>query len=379
MRVLQFGRFWNDQHGGVERHVHLLSKGLAAQGVEVVNLVAAPDFHGRDEYVDGFRLVQAPSFGMAFRTAMSPALIYKALQLHREKPFDIFHLHLQDPLSHLASALLPSNVKRVITWHHDIVRQKRLLRLYQPLLRRVMLQVDAVIAATAAHFSSSLQIPSEIRSEKRHVIPYGIDFEALKLDERTSEVLESLRQRAQGRSLVFALGRHVAYKGFDLLIEAMRTTEAVLVLGGTGPLTDELKRQAVTLGVDKRVIFTGRIPEEDLPAYFHGCDVFCLSSINQMEAFGLVQLEAMACAKPVVCTQLNNGVNVVNVDGDTGLAVPVGDPNALARALKRLMQDAALRDRMGQAGYKRARGVFSLDSMALSHVRLYQDLLRTSR
>jgi glycosyltransferase involved in cell wall biosynthesis len=92
-----------------------------------------------------------------------------------------------------------------------------------------------------------------------------------------------------------------------------------------------------------------------------------------------VQLAAMACAKPVVCTQLNNGVNVVNVDGDTGLAVPVGDPNALARALKRLMQDAALRDRMGQAGYKRARGVFSLDSMALSHVRLYQDLLRTSR
>ena len=132
MRVLQFGRFWSDQHGGIERHVALLSRELAARGVDVVNLVAAEGLKGSDIMIDGYRLVQASSLGMIFSTAIAPALLLKALALNREKKFDIVHLHLPDPLSHLVSLLLPANIKRVITWHSDIVRQKRLLLAYLP-------------------------------------------------------------------------------------------------------------------------------------------------------------------------------------------------------------------------------------------------------
>ena len=162
MRVLQFGRFWHDQHGGIERHVALLSKELATLGVEVVNLVAAQNLQGSDVTVDGYRLVQVPSLGMVFSTALAPGLVFKALALHREKRFDVLHLHLPDPLSHMASLVLPSSIKRVITWHSDIIRQKKLLALYEPFLRRITRQADALVAATQAHFDASTQIPHDI-------------------------------------------------------------------------------------------------------------------------------------------------------------------------------------------------------------------------
>jgi rhamnosyl/mannosyltransferase len=94
-----------------------------------------------------------------------------------------------------------------------------------------------------------------------------------------------------------------------------------------------------------------------------------------MEAFGLVQLEAMACGKPVVCTQLGNGVNLVNVHGETGLAVPVGDPVVLGATLERLLQDTALRARLGQQALVHARDRYSLEAMTTAHLKLYRSLL----
>lgn len=378
MRVLQFGRFWNAQHGGLERHVFLLSQGLAQQGVEVVNLVAAVGRAGMDDIDGKYRLVQAPSFGKLFGTALSPALLRTAMALHREKAFDLFHLHFPDPLSHLGSMMLPAEVPRVITWHSDIVRQKKLLAVYQPFLRRITRQADALVAATPAHFDSSIQIPADVPPTRKHVIPYGLDYSLLQLDARTSALCAQLRSRAQGRGLVFALGRHVYYKGFDVLLEALQHTQAFLILGGDGPLKADLERQAAALGVKGRVFFAGRIPEEDLAAYFHACDVFCMPSVEPAEAFGLVQLEAMACGKPVICTQLNNGVNAVNVDGQTGFAVPVRDAVALGVCIERLLNDENLRASMGQQALKNSE-LYSVPAMVASHIRLYQELLKTRR
>ena len=377
MRVLHFGRFWNAQYGGLERHVSLLGHGLAAQGVEVINLVATTGRTWSDESQGLYRLVQAPSFGEAYSMAISPALVLKALALHREKPFDIFHLHFPDPLSHFTSMLLPANVRRVITWHSDIIRQKRLLALYKPFQSRIVRQADALVAATQANFDSSTQIPADVPASRRHVIPFGLDYAPLELNARTTVLRDELRQRASGRGLVFALGRHVYYKGFDVLIDALEHTDAFLILGGDGPLRPQLEQQAASLGVSNRIFFAGRIPEEDLGAYFHACDVFCLPSVEQSEAFGLVQLEAMACGKPVVCTQLNNGVNVVNIAGETGLAVPVRDALALGQCLTRLLDDPVLQKRLGAQALAQSER-YSASRMTAGHLRLYQDLLSTN-
>ncbi|WP_137890769.1 glycosyltransferase [Ramlibacter sp. 2FC] len=240
--------------------------------------------------------------------------------------------------------------------------------------QRELRRADALVAATAAHFGTSTQIPVDIPPQRRHVIPYGMDFSALQLTEHTAALADELRARTGQRKLVFALGRHVSYKGFDVLIDAMRQVDAVLMLGGSGPLTQQLRQQAQAQGVADRILFIGRIPEPDLAAYFQACDLFCLPSVSEMEAFGLVQLEAMACGKPVVCTQLNNGVNVVNVHGETGLAVPVGDALALGRTLMQLIDNDTLRTRMGQQAFGRAHGVYSLSAMTTLHVNLYRQL-----
>jgi glycosyltransferase involved in cell wall biosynthesis len=376
MRVLQFGRFWNDQHGGIERHVALLSRELATLGVDVINLVAADDPKGSDTIVDGYRLIQAPSHGRLINTAISPALIAKALALHREKKLDLVHIHLPDPLSHLASLMLPASIKRVVTWHSDIVRQKRLLALYLPFLRRLAHRADALVAATEGHYSSSTQIPADIPASRLHVIPYGLDFSALQLTPVTQALCEQIKARSAGRPIIFALGRHVYYKGFDVLINAMRQVDGLLILGGDGPLRVELEALAAQgEGLAGKVWFTGRIPEDDLPAYFHACDMFCLPSVEQSEAFALVQLEAMGCGKPVVCTQLNNGVNIVNIAGETGLAVPPRDVSALAGAINRLIQDAPFCGRLGAQARKRAHTHYSLRAMGEKHLELYNALL----
>ncbi|MGH7338262.1 MAG: glycosyltransferase, partial [Myxococcota bacterium] len=160
------------------------------------------------------------------------------------------------------------------------------------------------------------------------------------------------------------------------LIRALASVPgARLALGGQGPLTAELRRVAREAGVGERVEFVGRIPDRELPAWYHACDVFCLPSVEPAEAFGIVQVEAMACGKPVLCCQLGNGVNWVNRDGETGLAVPVADPAALAAALTRLHGDPALRTRLGEAGRRRAFGVFSAEAMARGTLAVYREVL----
>ena len=386
LRVLQFGRFNNaEQNGGIERHMQLLCEGLTALGVDVTYLVASDSMRSKDSRINtaagSYRMVEAATFGTYFSTAAAPMQILTALAMHRKEPFDVVHLHLPNPLAHLASVMLPKNVKRIITWHSDIVKQKRLLSIYLPFLRRFTSSADALIAATPAHFTSSTQIPADYPATKRHVIPYGRDFSDLALTPATAELCASLKEKAKSVStsghIIFALGRHVYYKGFDVLIEAMQHIDAQLILGGDGPLKLELQQQAQRLGIAHKITFTGSIAENELAAYFNACDVFCLPSVVQSEAFGLVQLEAMACGKPVVCTQLNNGVNVVNQAGVTGLAVPVRDATALAEALNKLLNDDTLRSKLGQQAKAHAVSGYSLTAMSNSHLALYHMLLST--
>ncbi len=376
MRVLHFGKYWR-QDGGIETHVKTLCRGLAELGVEVVDLVSSLDKTASDFVTDGFRVVESPTLGIHFSTSISPSMVAAAHRLHQEKPFDVVHLHFPDPMSHLASMVLPKSIPRVISWHSDIIKQKHLLKLYRPWQYRQIMQAAAIIVPTAAHFSSSTQIPSSYPSIKRHIIPYGLDYTQHAHSNEVADTGLEIRRRANGRFVIFAVGRHVGYKGFDVLLEALLHTDAYLVLGGDGPLRGMLQTQALQLGVADRVWFSGRLSAADMAASYQACDVFCLPSVTPNEAFGLVQLEAMACGKPVICTQLNNGVNAVNPDGITGLTVPPKDALSLAKAINTLKIDLTLRINLGQQAQSHALRNYSMLVMSDLHIQLYQDLLNT--
>jgi rhamnosyl/mannosyltransferase len=144
-------------------------------------------------------------------------------------------------------------------------------------------------------------------------------------------------------------------------------------------LTKTLTRLARDLGLGARVKFVGFIPDPLLVAYFETCDVFCMPSVERAEQFGLVQLEAMYCSKPVVTTRLGTGVEYVTLDGETGLVVPPQDPPALANALRTLLADPALRARMGAAGRQRIESVFSVEQMVHKTVDVYRRVLAADK
>ncbi len=371
IRVLTFGRFADDNFGGLERYVFELGRALEGEA-SFVNIVARrggpPDAPVAGETIHATPLVSLGD------TPVCPTMPLHALRRQWRAPFDIVHLQYPaDPMAHLAYELLPRSVKRVIGWHSDIVRQQRLLKLYRPFLNHSLRRADAIIAATPAHIESSAQLALVRETARFHVVPYG--FELSRFRERPA-LADEIRRRYPGKLLLFGLGRHVFYKGFGFLIRALASVpDATLALGGQGPLTDELRRIARDAGVGERVDFVGRIPDRELPAWYHACDVFCLPSVEPAEAFGIVQVEAMACARPVLCCQLNNGVNWVNRDGETGIAVPPADAAALADALTRLGRDPALRARLGEAGRERAFRLFSAEAMARGTLAVYREVL----
>ncbi len=163
-----------------------------------------------------------------------------ARRLHRQYQFDLVHLHFPDPLGHLTAASLPRTVQRVITWHSDIVKQKWALSLYSPFLRSFVRDADALIGATPQHFASSSQIPEGKPGQIREVIPYGFDPEVLAPSMESRRKQEELLLQRTDRPLIFSVGRHVYYKGLDVLIRAMQSLDAELWIGGHGPLTDNV-------------------------------------------------------------------------------------------------------------------------------------------
>ncbi len=378
MRVLHFGRFYaGDRVGGIERHVATLLQGLAAH-IEVDDLVANLAWRSDVVRAPGYDVYRARSLGIVASVPLAPTLPLIARRLWSERRYDLAHLHFPDPLSLVAAALLPGRPKIVVTWHSDVIRQRSVLPLYRLLLDRFLPRIAALVAATPKHFETSTQLGALPASVPRTIIPYGIDAAQFHPTEALLARAAALRAQWPAGPVVFAVGRHIYYKGFEFAIRAMRSVEGTLLLGGSGPLLQQHRRLARELGLGSKVIFPGEVADEDLPAYYRAADLFCFPSVEQSEAFGLVQLEAMASGIPVVCSDLRNGVNFVTRHGESGLAVPPRDSVALAAALNELLGDPERRRRMGEAGVARVEAEFTAQRMVESHLQLYRSLAGSS-
>jgi glycosyltransferase involved in cell wall biosynthesis len=194
---------------------------------------------------------------------------------------------------------------------------------------------------------------------------------------RPGDFASGLAQR-HPRPYILGIGRVVAQKGFDVLIDAFAEANLPghdLFIVGDGPEKSALMQRAQERGLGDRVHFPGRADRVQAVAYFKGCAFFCLPS--RMEPFGIVNLEAMAAGKAVVASR-TGGVPEVVLDGETGLLVPPGDVHALAAALRRFAHDQALCDRLGAAGLRRIED-FTWPAIAQAYRQIYLDALAGRR
>ena len=381
-------KYYPPHLGGIEYHMRDLAVALAARGHEVRAIVANEGRKTISETLDGVALTR---LSRLFTYASTPvALGMKraiAAEAARSDAPDVFHLHFPYPwgeFSWLAAdggrgALSGWRPRRdmptVLTYHSDIVRQRVLGAAYAPVLRRVLDGVDLVIASSPDMVEHSEHL-SRV-ADKCRVVPFGIHVERFTStpghDARAAGLRVGVTPSRGERPVVLFVGRLIYYKGADVLVRAMADVDADLVMIGRGPLRPELDALVESLGMGARVRFVEPVGEDDLAAWYHAADVFCLPSVARSEAFGLVQLEAHAAGTPVVSTRLTTGVPFVNLDGVTGLTVQPGDVTALADALRVLVTDDALRARLGRQAAERVAHDFTIDRMAVDTVAVYDE------
>ncbi|MDE3088146.1 MAG: glycosyltransferase [Chloroflexota bacterium] len=367
MDILHIYKDYFPVQGGIENHVKMLAEAQAARGHTVSVLVASRDRKTHVETMNGARVIFAARLVTLSSTPLSIAMFDL---LRREQP-DIAHLHFPYPWGEATNYFFGRARRVVITYHSDIIRQKFLRFAYAPLMQRVLARADGIIA-TSPNYIASSPILARWKS-KCAVVPLAID--PAPFENADAGAAQAIRSRI-GAPLLLFVGRLRYYKGLQYLLHALaELPSARLIVIGTGPMRSAWRALARELGVAHRVLFAGEVPDDDLPAYYAACDVFVLPSSERSEAFGVVQLEAMAAGKPVVCTELGTGTSFVNVDGETGFVVPARDARALAAAITRLIDNDALRARMGAAGSARVRAKFTIDKMVERMLALYNNLI----
>jgi len=362
LKVLHVGKFYPPHAGGMESHLELLCRATKAE-VDLEVVVSADDAHTAREVVDGVPVTRIGTRLTLASASFNPGMASAV----RRANADVVHFHHPNPTAALSYLAARPRGRLVVTYHSDIVRQRVLGPMVAPLIHALLGRADAIIASSPQYAASSPVLRRH--SGRVRVLPFGIDAAEF---QRADPAQVAAIRAAHGERIVFAAGRLVYYKGFDVLIRAMARVDARLLIAGSGPLRDDLTRLVKDTGVADRVTLLGGVP--DLRPYYHAADVFALPAVARSEAFGIVQMEAMACGLPVVNTSLDTGVPFVSPHGQTGLTVPPGDVDALASALEALLGDPALRERMGAAGRVRVAGELGARRMAERTLALYREV-----
>jgi glycosyltransferase involved in cell wall biosynthesis len=374
INILQVNKFYYPHIGGVEKVVQQLSEEfLKDPGVSNEVLACHTEKHDRQTIIRGVHATLAGSYrtvlGMPISTSF-PKLLAKL-----SKGKDIVDFHMPFPLAAWCLNKITSRSTRVVVHYHaDVVRQRKLKWAYEPAFRKLLDRADAVVVS-----SPNLRNRSEILKDYRdkcHVIPFMMSLPSVgKVSADQVAMLKRDIGLPQIVPVVLYVGRFVYYKGLEYLIEAMvGVPDAVLLMVGDGPLKAQLSALATTLGIEKRVFWRSGVSDEDLAAYYALGDLFAFPSSATTEAYGIVQMEALASGLPVVNTDLPTGVPWVSRHDESGITVPPCNAKALRDAIGNILSDSELLAKYKDGALKRAED-FKPDAVRQATMKLYRGLL----
>ncbi len=368
-RVLHIPNYYNPHIGGIEQTSEDIVNSL--KGIYEQKVICFKD--AKKTTKDIVNDVEVIRVGCCAKiSSQSIALSYKKELKKVFKSFnpDIVIFHYPNPF--VAHSLLKvlkkyNDVKLVLYWHTDIVKQKLLMKLFHKQNLRLLNRAYKIVATSPNYVEGSKYLPSF--KDKTVIIPSCVFNHKIDEDNK-NEIINTIKQRYEGKHIVFGFGRHVEYKGFKYLIDAANylPDDCVCIVGGVGPLTEELKNATSN---NFKVVFTGKLSEEEKEAYFECCDVFAFPSITKNEAFGLALAEALLHGVPAVTFNIpGSGVNYVNMNNETGLEVPNCDSKAYAEAIMKIINDDELKNKFKKNAAERTAKLFSVEAFKNSIIEL---------
>ncbi len=351
--VLHVYQDFYPRRGGIEDHILTLARYASARYRHAVLVAAAGPITRRDQ-VAGVPVIRAATWGRYY-TPFCPTM---PRWIGRLAP-EILHLHHPSPMAFAACLLARPAAPIIVGYHNDVVKPRALIRLYVPVQDALLRRAAAILVGAQDYLDTSpFLAPHRPRCR---VLPYGIPLEPFAASPEAEARAAQLRGQYGDRLILF-VGRLTYYKGLAVAVEAMRRVAGTLLIVGAGGLAAALRRQIRARQLEGRIVLLGPVDDAELNACYRACDLLILPSTHRSEAFGLVMLQAQACGRPVVCSDLP-GLASVNIAGQTGLTVPPGDPVALAGAITQLLDDPGQRGRMGQAGCDQVRRLYSAQAM----------------
>ena len=385
--------------GNAGEFVHGLASALVSLGHEVYAIIPwDPSMEDR-RLMDGVHLEpysahDSVSYGRASNAYIrNPRLtvafslfrgLIKLRQVVREQKIDIIHAHWAIPMGFVAGlAKAMTGVPLVITMHGRDVYIKPehgyivpALWYVKPFLRFAFHQANRLVAVSQDCYHHAQLAGAS--SEKMQIIYNGTNLSRFfASEERTAEI----RQRygiSPNAKLVLSVRALLFRKGLDVLVRAMpHVLEveplAMLLLVGEGPERENLIELRDKLGLQDKVILAGHIPNADLPPYENACDLFVIPS--RQESFGIATIEAMACGKPVIGTEVGGLAEIID-DCQTGLLVEPDNAKRLAEAILRVLKDPTLATRLGDNARRKVEADFDWLNVARRTAVLYESMLR---
>ncbi|HET6794970.1 MAG TPA: glycosyltransferase family 4 protein [Acidimicrobiales bacterium] len=369
-RVLLVSPHYPPRLGGLERYAHRLATGLAGRhGHRVTVVTTGPGAAVSSEVADGLKVVSLPVRFRLSATPFNPAWFAQLRRIIAEERPDVVNTHA--PVVGLADVCLAvrGRVPAVATYHAGSMRKgpggpagaDAAIAAYEAtVLPALLRRAEAVVTTHPGRTAGGVA---------GHYVPPGVDTSVFRPD-------------GPGRrqpDLVLFAGRveHAsAWKGLATLLEAValvagRHPSVRLVVAGGGDAVDHHRRMAGRLGISDRVEFAGTLGPERLAAAYRSAAVAVLPSLTGAEAFGMVLIEAMACATPVVASRVG-GMPAVVADTGGGVLAEPGDPRSLAGAIGDLLADPGRARRLAASGLERVRTNYRWEAVADAHHRLIE-------
>jgi len=345
--------------GGVQGQVLGLARAMRRLGHEVRVLAPCDGPPPHPGVTPLGRSVPTAANGSVAPLAPDPSAQLRTIRTLRDEGFDVLHLH--EPLAPgpCMTALLFADAPTVGTFH--AAGESAGYRVMGWALKRLAARLDHRVAVS----------PDAMALAQRAL---GGEYELLFNGVEVERFADGPAQPLEGPTIFF-LGRHEPRKGLEVLLTALSDLppDVRVWVGGDGPQSPELRER---FAHDPRIEWLGRISDEERAARMRGCTVYCSPSVRG-ESFGMVLLEAMASGCALVASDLEGHRNVAT-DGVDALLAPVGDAAALAKALRRVLDDDGLRAELVAGGRRRAEQL-SMTKLAEHYVAIYDRILGERR